>query len=751
MQQLQIARGLLGARRNIKELANGELFIDYTNGGKDNSNTYELYAGINGTPVKLGGQGVLTFIGEITDGRLPDDPIAGGIYIVKEKDIQLSNEQNNNTGKNHPEFKVNDLAIYVGEYTDAGQLQPSISNNYINETYMDILRSTGTFDGDYRGWIRVNNGGGDAYTVTFVNDNTNLKAENLQEAIVELDRTKLSFGGEKFRIGATSADKDLLGDTIISTSSDSDTKIDYSVLAEQVKAGYYYSVGNLAQNSTVTLTLKDGSTITLDEGDFLAVTSNVLTNASSLGKDDLIFTKIAGGTHDSGKINYTVPADGRNETYRGSNDKTWDTLDTSVKNVKEALDDLFKSKADLTRYGKIPLTQLPDTLINSMEYVGAWVIEPENPFTLPTARPLTHSHGDDNGINDEEPLVQGDYFIYSGPQVKISELENLNGTIQSSEGYINSGDWLVYNGKDKDDKADWSVIDNTSPIQSIKVFDNWVNKEHDEINQSTAMAGEVAFQGADRGDTGISETQLEADDKQTVTIHNKNSALIADDDEADVGHFYKESGNKVLKPTGLSENGDVLTIDEANGIVLTGGTKEEDGVTSPINGDASIVQNGNQSSDITITLPAESGTLARKEDVGLDEGTDFFIPRYSDEGDNLKLVDSPIEINSRLNGFTFHKDSSIKPTGSSNDNQVIFGGTGGTETVTHVMPTVSGYILNSNSIIDCGEWTENGLVYEHEGGVNVYHSNSIPDVRTESYKDLILNKDNVTIESTDNQ
>ena len=50
---------------------------------------------------------------------------------------------------------------------------------------------------------------------------------------------------------------------------------------------------------------------------------------------------------------------------------------------------------------------------------------------------------------------------------------------------------------------------------------------------------------------------------------------------------------------------------------------------------ANIVQNGSQSSDITITLPAESGTLARIEDVGLDEGTDFFIPRYSDRGDNL--------------------------------------------------------------------------------------------------------------------
>ena len=117
MQQLQISRGKLEVRALHKALLNGELFLDYTHGSKydDKNLTYELFAGCNGEAIKIGGQGVLSFIRALdANENLPTDPIKGGIYYVTH-DIQIGNGNNTVGGTDIPEFREGDLAIYVGE------------------------------------------------------------------------------------------------------------------------------------------------------------------------------------------------------------------------------------------------------------------------------------------------------------------------------------------------------------------------------------------------------------------------------------------------------------------------------------------------------------------------------------------------------------------------------------------------------------------------------------------------------------
>ena len=754
MQQLQISRGKLEVRRKLSSLLNGELFIDYTNGEKyddaGNTNSYELYAGIDGQAIKLAGQGALSFIRatstELDGTGLPVNPVAGGIYYIS-NDIELKYEKDP-SGKNNPEFRTGDLAIYVGE------------DLHKDTTLNDIVYR---FGGAYEaapGWIRINNGGGDAYEVTFDPTNTNFQetTTNVQEALVEVDRNKLAYGGIKFGKNITGTETDLTTNkkSNVNTGSDGNFEITAAALFPYVSAGYYYSVGELATNSHITISLSgDGSsassessseTITLEEGDFLAVTSKVTTNDAALTVSDVTFTKIAGGTHDAARINYTMGD--RADTYKNTNDadRNWDDEDAAVKNVKEALDLLALSKADLSADGKILLTQLPDTLINSMEFQGSYVISTDTTtFTLPTSANKT-AHTDENEEGVE--LVQGDYWIYTGPQFNISSFTN----ITSSEGYLNSGDWLVYNGDNS-----WSVIDNSSPIQSISLVDDYHDggATTDTLTQET-INGDVLFSGSsrepDRSSVEISEVQLSTDHKSSIVLHADNAALISDENQADINSFYKENGSKTLVKTGVAESDDgQLILDESLGIQMKGAVpvtadsitgldgktyNKGDDLTANLKQNPSQVNYGN----ITDFLPAKSGTLARLEDVGLadGQGTNFYIPRYKLEDDGTKsLVNSPIELidNDEDNGES-NKLVGIKFHGSSTnafkyEASVVFR-TDATGNSIQIMPKHSGFILNSNSIIDCGEWTDSGLVLENEGKQNTYYSATV-DVTSSTY------------------
>lgn len=733
MQQIQVSRGLLSVRRTQSELLNGELFVDYKRGEKYDStdaSSYELYVGVDGSPVKVGGQGVLSFIRQIDDDKLPTNPVEGGIYYVT-KEIQLETGKNS-SGKDLAEFRPGDLAIYVG--------------SSIGDKDNPIYRFDGVFEAA-PGWIRINNGGGFAYETVFDNTFTNLKSENVQEAIVELDRNKLAYGGVKFDVNATA------GTDQIATEQAGDTVLKLSEIFPKLKAGYYYSVGTLAKNTNLTIILNadgDGSgsgegtkTLVLEEGDFLAVTSNVTTNSTPLTAADVTLTKIAGGTHDSARINYEAGT--RADTYNASGDKAWDEKDAAVGNVKDALDDLFLTKADLTAKGKIPLTQLPDTLLGSMEYQGTFgsSVKREvngdgevtiSTFELPTNANIIQPRDDED---TEKELVKGDYWIYTGEQVKVTSIPNL----ETAEGYLNTGDWIVYNGKDANGNDLWATVDNTSPITSISLLDNY--HTDDDADESTAhvdnlsqetVQGNIQFEGTNRvrstDNEKINEVGLSTDHDHTIQIHAENAALIKDDEIAGIGGIYKEAGSKTLKKTGLSENDNVFTIDEADGIKVTGGVFDKDDGETKLH--VTIKQNERQSTitndNIDLKLPQASGTIARLEDIGLTSGNAFYLPRYREDDEGVSLVPSPIEIRDHssepntdeLIGITFHGHVD-GDTGLAFDTDVVLQSNGDKNDVVHVMPKYSGFILNSNSIIDCGEWTEKGVKFANEGVINTFY------------------------------
>lgn len=693
MQVIQIARGEIAAREGQEKLYAGELFLNNVSG-----RTYELYVGTDGVggKVKIGGDGVLTPTDKITE--LPEHPVEGALYYIEEN-IFLEG----NSDQDKPDYRAGDYVFWSSKLGDTNGA-----------------------------WYRINNGGGSADETSFDNNNTNYLpgTTTVQEALVDIDRHKLGFGG----VLDTSADGLNLNNL---------TYADIFGLPN-VKAGYYYVL-----NKTVKV-VNGSETITFEEGDYIAVTSDVLTNDAALTADDCNFVKIPGGTHNSEKINYTAGERDDSAGVLYSDDDTDENAikDSSIKTVKDGLDQLFKSKADLDHQGKVPLKQLPDTIIGAMEFQGSFVLGQDvTEFTLPTQTEKSSNDDDTSTLVKEEDLVKGDYWTYSGPRLALPT------EVESSTGFINSGDNLVYNGDGK-----WGVIDNTSPITGIKGEVVATTGTDDTITEAdNALQGTVIFKGKKRdGEESLVETRTIVDDSTgpTLIIESPNAALIDDDNEGALGDIYKENGNKTLIKSGLNESNNKLTITESEGVVVKGAKKDSTtyipGVAIKQNEDTEL--QGEEAENITVTLPAKSGTLATEEavnDIVTGDGTDFFIPRYKkDDNNKLVLADSPIEItdgdvDNGYEGFVFHHGDAE----NEHTSKVIFRkGDGANKEVVHSMPYVSGHILNSNSIIDCGEWkVVDGQVVvtaENEGKFDL----GLPSgVNEEQYEQTIIVDPEVTV------
>lgn len=630
MQIIQIARGNITQRENEKSLYAGELFLDSTRSNGEGTAGYELYVGTDGTHrIKIGADGLLQPTDKVTE--LPANPVDGAFYLIEEDIVGTGNAE-------QPDYRAGDYAFWSTKL--------------------------GNKDGQ---WYRVNNGGGTAAETSFDNANTNYDTETttVQEALVEVDRNKLEFGGD------LAAANDYNG-----TFAELFTKA-------KLKAGKFYLVKS---------DIKVGG-VDFEEGDFLAVVSDVITNDKELEVSDCEMLKIPGGTHTAEKIKYTMGP--RNATANGlysDTDTEATTKDSSITNVKDALDQILVTTPTLGHDGKIILSQLPDTVIGAMEFQKIYVApKDETSFRVPTVDDLS---------SDDTALTKGDYWIYSGPRLPVDKT-----VVESSEGFINTGDWIVYVGADK-----WAVVDNTSPITGIKGEEGESATDDDTINQEDkTLVGAVTIKGNTRTGTTIKEVKTTVDNTNgpSIIVKSENAALI--ETAADKNTIYKEDGNKTLVATGLTDDGSRLTIDETKGIKLVGGNNNETDCK-----DVYIIQNSKATDEVEVTLPAKSGTLATKEEV-LNEGTDFYIPRYSeDDNGDITLVNSPLEVTldaaDKYDGFTYHNSDTNSSKFVIKESTIQ-----DVATVIHTLPSVSGGILNTNSIIDCGEWTTDGYKTTNSG------------------------------------
>lgn len=744
-----MTRGNIAAKQAQQPMLSGELFIDTSA-----QNGYQLYVGTGkagnyewgpkviteGTKTIKGPEGAYRKIGTSSplgffDGdnnsvnevsyiisEVPENPITGAVYVIK-KDIQLSDSE---------------AAAFINVSSDGSSLDstPELKEN-------DIIIYTGY------NWVKINNAGGTAKETTFYNRITqapgDLNASNIQDAIVALDSQKLAYKGVLFDGGFAKKNVKLklnndgnssYNSKLIFVSADEEdegTQVYPPVNTTAVELGTVEGTVWLVQTECTI----NGTPYEM--GDFAIITANSLwsnrdsvvgedgtkVNEKVLSANDVVITHVPGGTHDPSKIYIKkddLPRDVHGDHIHG---------DEQISNVKEALKRLFLTKADLDENGKVPLAQLPDTIIGAMEFQGAYdggesVDESDvvtlsdgtkafAGFRLPNASDKSDDRDDDEKTHDDstEHLVKGDYWIYANTNYRwdISSLVKsgeINGSgLAETDGkyYVTNGDWIVYDG----DK--WAIIDNTDAFHGIKVEDS-------------TLQGTVAIKGQNRLDTNIEETSVTVDG-QTVIVQATKAVLADEGVTENVIYKSGSAENRTAVASNLIDDGEHLTIVEDEGIILTTKTGDEKAsVTAKIVG---------TNADATLKLPNIDTTIAANEDLGIVDaeakGSDWFATMYRKQGSRTVIRDSFLKFlgdsSKKING-----EPALQLTGielqdeTSKEHKVDILLSSDTGTTVQVLPRVSGYLLNSNSIIDCGVWGDDGKVsYPAEGFT--YHDDKV--------------------------
>lgn len=522
--KIQLSRGSLKAY-GVDKLARGELFWVPNNVSKDSENGYRkdselpwdegtLYVGwpsLEGEsegsqlPLAIGGSRAYTSLnykGPITKNvHDKTDPmfdyVREGDFFIFEEDAATGS-----TFKDHNNFKKEDILLIThAEYDIAA------------DGVTDIGKAKNV---DY---IKIRTGSGDASAITFDKTNTNFDADNVQSALEELEYEKLSYRG------TISSPEQLL------------------TISPHIGSLYL----NTTDNISYTGYDESGNEVSVpaQKGDFV-IYHGSKDNGKLTGKRTG-WEVIPSGYTDAVEIDYS-PND--KSSIEGSSSvlsiikQETSTFDNEHKqgvealtNVKEAIDFLLLNKAQLDSHGKVPLSQLHDTVLGAMQYRGTWqplLDETGEKNDIANQREWPTDNTDDSESTEKGPFQDnnrpGDYYIVKcNPSIKniqyIDKTSLKNGATEGStnpEDYdrvieFNNGDWIVYSTSvytaDETNRTyHWEKIDNTDRISSVNFTINGVEQ------------GDYAISTEGKELSLVGSPKLEASHK-IVLINNGNDTV----------------------------------------------------------------------------------------------------------------------------------------------------------------------------------------------------------------------------------
>lgn len=446
--RIQIARGAINVRG--PDLLKGELFWQERNVSNNKETDYKessnlawdegtLYIGHpsvssmsnSESPIPIAG--VRTFKALVHRGQLTtqEDIYDSTFKYVREGDFYIfKNNASDGVFKYTDDFRKNDILLIT--YADFNQVTGEATN---------VL------------YTKIDCSGGDAYQTRFNNTDTDFVATNVQDALEELEYEKLSYRGtlsNQAQINALNSDKGTL----------------YLLQTD----GLVFS--NQKDHPFERITKK---------GDFVYFIN-----------EESGWQLIPSGYTDAQDIDYDPSNAVALQRAVNSNDTTYNdthiTATGQLTQVKEALDMLFSTKAQLDAAGKVPLSQLHDTVLGAMQYCGLWnplldddtsgINDPKKQAAWPTGVD-TDASGEDGSATTNH---NGDYYIVqtSGVNVQYADKTSLqsNGTY-SRYIELNSGDWIVYSKSPISDESvtdggtyHWSKIDNTDRITALNFIVN---------------------------------------------------------------------------------------------------------------------------------------------------------------------------------------------------------------------------------------------------------------------------------------
>ena len=328
-------------------------------------------------------------------------------------------------------------------------------------------------------YYRLNNSGGYADDVYFRESVTKnfyqWQADNVEGALKEVQIEKLQF----IKTIGSAAD----------------------IPATPIVGGLYLITADDIEFNTA----RGDHVFTCDKGDFVYWTADTLYEDDSVEyktyNTDYYWHLIPSGYTNADEIDY-YDADrinnGQKDLFIKSlfgtfSDYHKDLFNKNSDNVHKMLDFLMGNKAQLDEQGKVPLSQLHDTVLGALQFKGNFcplngtitedmmsIEEGTNLVTITVKdryNPLPgysyYADGDTLDTSDEASVQNGDYYIIDLSAYGITNLQ-----YDTGDGIweLNTGDWIVFSASDNQDstssgsssqKGRWTKIDNSDRLTQM--------------------------------------------------------------------------------------------------------------------------------------------------------------------------------------------------------------------------------------------------------------------------------------------
>lgn len=331
------------------------------------------------------------------------------------------------------------------------------------------------------------------------------------------------------------------------------------------------------------------------------------------------------------KTDETIP---QFDTVNANGDKETLTFN-EIATVQHALDYLTQNKADLNSNGKLPLSQMPSTLIGALQYVGTVVIG--NDTTTLTASELaalmrtakeggdswekdTDDEADSVKANAWENLDSGDYTIISIPLATVEgEDHQLSRQVVITDEAgeelfkVSNGDHVIINSATEDGYV-FDHLDSSAAVDSVNGILGSV-----EIVDNERVIG-TDFRPFGAYESTVQETQVVTDpSKHSIRVLAPHSVLEA----------YELPKNNIPQAAiGRSLVASDLFVNDTN---LPSDYKP-DGEKH----NTEIIGKKTDGTQVVVEFPNKSGIM---QVVGEGDGTEDVIPKFDENG---ALIDSAI-------------------------------------------------------------------------------------------------------------
>lgn len=624
--KIQIARG----KRSAKTPLSGELFYDTSSKG--------VYLGASaGTDVawkRIGGFDSLVIKGTVDGSNWstvnsssslePGDAyIVTGSIAVTQAEIVYDNNGNVTRGTDVRSydnfFKNGQVIVFVDQDVSA------IPNSLVVEEGVS-------------GWVTL---AGAAEANDLENDTSTqpIAAKNeiydVQSALDHLFNHKIEYIG-------SFDDVDVIGDT--SALSDSDSAWAQLAKNKNLLPGemIVYSGNTKTITGTTQIALRKNTAI-ICVGDITTGTTvdtkifTIPLGASSASDIDISFTDNRKSEETTGEWK-TKDQYGTVVTY---------TEDSSAVTVQNAIDNLHQTKADLNAQGKIPLSQIPNTFVGALQYIGAVdlssleagtdgtysitaVALAEKMAALTDADSMEKSGEGDAADKAKAQVDAGDYVIIKSTVTTETKDEDDNALIRkvqvkvldtngSTLFTVSEGDHVICNNVTYSDAG---------VITAVKLDHLNTSSAVDAVNGMTA---EVDVIGNNRTvQTSANSTTVESSiDETLITTNVSDHTIAVTAPNAVLAH---ENLKHKAIPVGSSSKNLLNSEVSINPVADDSNYKTTEDKTH----NTELIGKTSAGTDVTVEFPDQSGKLS----VTTGNGTKNRLPKYDANGN---LIDSALE------------------------------------------------------------------------------------------------------------